>query len=44
MTDEQKAELVELKRKLSARKDKPGWAASAAAIVERIAELEALNG
>lgn len=40
MTDEQKAELIDLKRKLAARKDRPGWADSSKAIEKRIAELE----
>ncbi|WP_272897610.1 hypothetical protein [Sphingopyxis witflariensis] len=40
MTDDQKEELAILKRKLAARKDNPGWAKSAKAIEDRIAELE----
>lgn len=40
MTDAEKQELADLKRKLAARKDKPGWADSAKAIEQRIAEIE----
>lgn len=40
MTDEQKAELAELKGKLDARKDRPGWSANCRAIKARIAEIE----
>lgn len=40
MTEEQKAELDSLKRKLAVRKDRPGWAGSAKVIEQRIAELE----
>lgn len=40
MTDDQKAELIDLKRKLAVRKDRPGWADSCKAIEARIAELE----
>lgn len=40
MTDDEARELADLKRKLAVRKDKPGWAESAKAIEERIAEIE----
>lgn len=40
MTPDEKAELASLKRKLAARKDRPGWADSSKAIEQRIAELE----
>jgi len=40
MTDEHKEELTSLKRKLAARKNRPGWADSSKAIEERIAELQ----
>lgn len=40
MTNAEKQELADLKRKLAVRKDKPGWADSAKAIEERIAEIE----
>lgn len=40
MTDEQKAELKALEQKLSARKNRVGWAASAKAIEARIAEIK----
>ena len=40
MTDAEKQELADLKRKLTVRKDKPGWAESAKAIEDRIAEIE----
>jgi hypothetical protein len=42
MTDEDlAAELAALRRKLEKRKDQPGFAANAAAIEARIAEIEA---
>lgn len=37
-------ELVALRAKLAARRDRPGYAANVRAIEQRIAELESQNG
>lgn len=37
-------ELADLKAKLAARRDRPGYAANVRGIEQRIAELEAGNG